>query len=286
MINLAVVWDISPEITRLFGVFPLRYYSLLFAGGLMLGYLVVKNIYKKEGLPMEQLDKLAFYVFIATILGARLGHCLFYEPEYYLRHPLEMILPFQITNGDFKFTGFQGLASHGGILGVFIAIYLFSRKTKIHFFKILDMVSIGGALTGAFIRLGNLMNSEIIGLPTGSNYGFIFKSVDNIPRHPAQLYESIAYFLIFILLFILYKIPTYKKKTGLIFGIFFTLLFIARFLIEFVKENQVNFEDDMAINMGQALSIPFILLGVGIMIWKWKTGEQKPKKKNNTFSYK
>lgn len=279
MINLAVVWEVSPEITRLFGVFPLRYYSLLFAGGLMLGYLVVKNIYKKEGLPMEQLDKLAFYVFIATILGARLGHCLFYEPEYYLRHPLEMILPFQITNGDFKFTGFQGLASHGGILGVFIAIYLFSRKTKIHFFKILDMVSIGGALTGAFIRLGNLMNSEIIGLPTGSNYGFIFKSVDNIPRHPAQLYESIAYFLIFILLFILYKIPTYKKKTGLIFGIFFTLLFIARFLIEFVKENQVNFEDDMAINMGQALSIPFILLGVGIMIWKWKTGEQKTKKK-------
>lgn len=278
MISSAIIWNVDPEITKLFGVFPLRYYSLLFAGGLMLGYVIVKRIYQKEGLSMEELDRLALYIFIATILGARLGHCLFYEPEYYLRHPLEMILPFSIQNGKFTFTGFQGLASHGGILGVFIAIWLWTRKSKVNFLRILDMVSNGGALTGAFIRLGNLMNSEIIGLPTGGDWGFIFKRVDDIPRHPAQLYESIAYFLIFILLFVLYRNDKIKRKQGFIFGLFFTLLFIARFLIEFVKENQVNFEEGLTLNMGQLLSIPFIILGLTIMWYSGKKLNTKSKK--------
>ena len=268
MFNLSITWNPDPVIFNLFGALPIRYYSLLFAGGLFLGYLVVKRMWVKEKLSLESLDKLAFYVFIATILGARLGHCLFYEPGYYLKHPLEMILPFNTQGGKFTYTGFQGLASHGGILGVFIAIWLFARKTKMDIFNVLDKVAIGGALTGAFIRLGNFMNSEILGKATGSDFGVIFKRVDNVVRHPAQLYESLAYFAIFILLFLLYKNKKFKRGDGFLFGLFFTLLFLARFLIEFFKINQVQFEEGMAFNMGQLLSIPFMIGGIAVMIWK------------------
>lgn len=270
MIQLAITWNADPVIFNLFGSFPIRYYSLLFAGGLFLGYLVVKRMWVKEKLSIESLDKLAFYVFIATILGARLGHCLFYEPAYYLKHPLQMILPFNFNGGEFTYTGFMGLASHGGILGVFIAIALFCRKTKMNIFTVLDKVAVGGALTGAFIRLGNFMNSEILGKATGSDYGVIFKKVDNVARHPAQLYESIAYFAIFVILFLLYRSKNFKRGDGFLFGLFFTLLFLARFVIEFFKINQVQFEEGMAYNMGQLLSIPFMLAGIAVMIWKWK----------------
>ena len=270
MIELAITWNIHPVIVELFGTFPIRYYSLLFAGGLLLGYMVVKGMWVKEKLSIEALDTLAFYVFIATVLGARLGHCLFYEPEYYLKHPLEMLLPFNFQGGTFNYTGFQGLASHGGILGVFIAIWLFCRKAKMDIFSVLDKVAVGGALTGAFIRLGNFMNSEILGKATGTDYGIIFKRVDNVVRHPAQLYEAAAYLLIFILLFVLYRNKKSKRGHGFLFGLFFTLLFIARFIIEFFKINQVSFEDAMTYNMGQMLSIPFIIAGVAVMIWKRK----------------
>lgn len=267
MTQLAITWDIDPVIVELFGVLPIRYYSLLFAGGLFLGYLIVKRMWTLEKLPIDNLDKLAFYIFVATILGARLGHCLFYEPEYYLKHPLQMILPFNFNDG-FQYTGFQGLASHGGILGVFISIWLFARKTKMDIFNILDKVAVAGSLTGAFIRLGNLMNSEILGKATGSDYGVIFKRVDSVVRHPAQLYESVAYFSIFILLFYLYKKKPFKVKDGFLFGLFFTLLFISRFVIEFFKINQVSFEEGMTYNMGQLLSIPFIIAGIAVMFWK------------------
>jgi prolipoprotein diacylglyceryl transferase len=160
----------------------------------------VKQLWEKEGWEIDELDKLTKYVFIATLVGARLGHCLFYEPDYFLAHPLEIFLPFKIKQGEFIFTGFQGLASHGGILAVFIAIWLFSRKSKLNFFSILDKVAVGGVLTGAFIRLGNFMNSEIIGKPTNADYGVIFKKVDNLLRHPSQLYEAMAYLVIFIIL--------------------------------------------------------------------------------------
>jgi len=227
-------------------------------------------MYKKEGLPLDNLDTLAFYIFVATVLGARLGHCLFYEPEYYLKHPLEMILPFSTAGGKFQYTGFQGLASHGGILGVFIAIWLYCRKTKEPFMGVLDKVAVAGSLTGAFIRLGNFMNSEILGKASGSDFGVIFNRVDDVVRHPAQLYESIAYFMIFLLLFFLYRSKKFNPGKGFIFGLFFTLLFVARFSIEFFKINQVAFEEGMSYNMGQLLSIPFILFGLAVMFWKRK----------------
>lgn len=263
------IWDIDPEIVNLFGKISIRYYSLLFAGGLLLGYQVAKRFFIKDGFSIEHIEKLALYIFIATVLGARIGHCLFYEPEYYLNHPLEMILPFTF-DGGFKFTGFQGLASHGGIFGVFLAISLFCWQTKNNFFSVLDKVAVGGSFTAVFIRLANFMNSEIIGKPTGSEYGVVFKRVDEVIRHPAQLYESGAYLLIFFILLYLYMKHRNRFNEGFIFGLFFTLLFISRFLIEFFKINQVAFEDNLTYNMGQLLSIPFIVGGIVVMVWKWK----------------
>ena len=150
----AIVWDIDPELINLFGIFSVRYYSLLFVGGLVLGYLVVKNIYQREGLPIDDLETLATYIFIATVLGARLGHCLFYEPDYYLSRPLEMLLPFRFGENGFEVTGYRGLASHGGILGVFIAIWWYCRKTKTPLLAVLDRVAIGGALAAVFYPFG------------------------------------------------------------------------------------------------------------------------------------
>jgi phosphatidylglycerol:prolipoprotein diacylglycerol transferase len=265
---MQVEWDVNPEIIRLFDVISIRYYSLLFISGLLLGLHVVKRLWERDNWQISKLNRLSTFVFIATIVGARLGHCLFYEPQYYLSHPLEIILPITTQNGKLEFTGFQGLASHGGILAVFIAIWLFSRKSKLKFFSILDKVSIGGALTAVFIRLGNFMNSEIIGMPTNSNFGVIFKRVDNVLRHPGQLYEAFAYLIIFLIILFVYK-DKHKRKDGFVFGLFFTLLFISRFLLEYFKINQVQFEEGMIINMGQALSIPFILLGITIMIMKY-----------------
>lgn len=260
------IWDIDPEIINLFGNFSLRYYSLLFVGGIVVGFFIVKRMHEKEGLPTETLDALSTYIIIATVLGARLGHCLFYEPEYYLQHPLEMLLPFNFDGGKFNFTGYTGLASHGGIFAVFVAIYLYSRKTKSDLFSLLDKISVAGALAGAFIRLGNFFNSEILGKATDGAFGVVFKRVDSIPRHPAQLYEAIAYFLIFLTLLMLYNKTDLRHKKGFIFGLFFALLFLSRFVIEFFKINQVSFEDGWVFNMGQLLSIPFMLVGILIMI--------------------
>lgn len=261
-----VTWNIDPVFINL-GPLSIRYYSLLFGGGLVLGYHIVKKMYSKEGRSIEDLDRLTLYIFIGTVLGARLGHCLFYEPDYYLSHPLEMILPFRWGADGFEFTGYQGLASHGGILAVFIAIWIHCRQSGASFFNVLDKVSVAGALAGCFIRLGNFMNSEILGKATDGSWGVIFERVDNIPRHPAQLYEALAYFLIFLLLKYLYGTDM-KKREGLIFGLFFTLLFIARFVIEFFKINQVAFEEGMSLNMGQWLSVPFIVGGIGVILWR------------------
>jgi len=267
-----IEWGIDPQI---FDGLPFRYYSILFVTGLALGYWVVKRIYEREKLSVEDLDRLAFYIFIGTVVGARLGHCLFYEPDYYLSRPWEMILPIKIEDSGVRFTGFLGLASHGGILGVFIAIWLYCRKTKTKIFSVLDKVAIGGSLTAVFIRLGNFMNSEILGKATGGDYGVIFTRVDQIPRHPAQLYESFAYLLIFIALSLYYRKRGKDYQDGFVFGLFFSLLFIARFTIEFFKENQVAFEDNLSFNMGQLLSIPFIIAGFTVMWWKRKGGKAK-----------
>lgn len=284
MLSLFINWDISPEIFNLGGI-SIRYYGLLFAVAFILGYKVEEKMFKSEGLPMAWLDKLWLYVAIATIVGARLGHCIFYDWAYYSQHPLEMILPVRFSP-EFKFTGYQGLASHGAATGIIAGLWYYSRKvSKKSIFWILDRAVIPIALAGFFIRTGNLMNSEIVGLPTNMPWGFRFMNSDlpnpELPRHPAQLYEAICYLFSFFVLMYLYWRTNVKKKMGFIFGAFLILIFSARFIIEFVKEVQEPWEAGMALNMGQILSIPFILVGI-FMLWyskKWPDeGEKKGKK--------
>ena len=259
-------WNLDSEIFWITDSFPIKYYGLLFATGLIMAYLVVKRIYIKENIPVESLDKLLTYIVIGTILGARLGHCFFYEPEYYLQNPLEILLPIKKIGDSYKFVGFQGLASHGGAIGVFIAIIAYCRKYKTKLLNLLDRISIGIPITAAFIRLGNFMNSEIYGKPTNGNWGIVFQKNDLIPRHPTQLYEAFSYLLIFVILYVTYHSKKVNKTIGLIFGLFLALLFFARFIIEFFKENQVNFENGMFLNMGQILSIPFVLTGLYLIM--------------------
>jgi prolipoprotein diacylglyceryl transferase len=237
-------------------------------GGLVLCIYILGWIFKKEHIPQAHLEKLAVYGVIGIFVGARLAHCLFYEPSYYFSHPLEIILPIQSTaEGGYKFTGFQGLASHGGTLGLIIALIVYSRKTKESILKTVDLLAIVAPLGACFIRLANLMNSEIIGIPTNVSWAFIFDRVDQVPRHPAQLYEAICYILIFGLMIYLYKTKREILKNGFFFGLVITLIFVARFFIEFIKEKQVPFEAQMQFDMGQLLSIPFIVLGIGFMIY-------------------
>jgi len=268
MIAALIHWNISPEITKLFGVFPVRYYGLLFAMGIAAAYYVMARIYKKEGIPPEQFERLAIYTILGTFIGARLGHFIFYQPEYFWKAPIEIFLPIAKIDGAYRFVGFGGLASHGGTLGILIAIILYCRKTKLGFLWVVDRLAIVAPLTSAFIRIGNFMNSEIIGKPTGEGYGIIFQRVDNLPRHPAQLYEAVSYLVIFCVMLFLYK--KNNRPSGFMFGIFLILLFSARFCIEFFKEDQVAFEQGMALNMGQWLSIPFILAGIALALYKNK----------------
>ena len=220
-----LTWNVDPVIYWITDSFPLKYYGILFATGLMIGYLIVKRIYQKENIPVENLEKLSTYIVIGTLLGARLGHCFFYDFSYYSHNLIEIVLPIKKIGETYKFIGFQGLASHGGVIGVLIAIILYSRKYKTDLLWIFDRVAIAGPVAGAFIRLGNFMNSEIYGKPTNENWGVIFQKDDLIPRHPTQLYEASAYFLIFGILLYLYKSKKIIKPNGLIFGVFLTLLF-------------------------------------------------------------
>jgi len=278
MILNYINWNADPEIINIFGI-SIRYYGLLFVSGLILCIFVLGWIYKRENIPSEHLEKLSIYGMIGILIGARLGHCLFYEPSYYLSHPLEMILPITFPpEGGIKFSGYQGLASHGGVLGVLIALYIYSRKTKHSMIDTLDLIAVVAGLSFGFIRLGNFMNSEIIGMPTTLPWAVIFERVDNIPRHPAQLYEAISYFIIFTIMMLLYKKMRTRLKNGFLFGLGTVLFFTARFVIEFAKENQVGFEDGMALNMGQLLSLPFIVVGIGFIIY----GLIKTRKSLNT----
>lgn len=267
MIINFIRWNIDPEIIKIFGI-TLRYYGILFVGGLILCIYILNWIFKKEGIPLEKLEKLSIYGMIGIFAGARLGHCLLYDPSYYLNHPLEMFLPIQQTiGGGYEFTGYQGLASHGGIIGLIIALIIYAKRTKEPIIKTIDLIAIVAPLGGCFIRLANLMNSEIIGIPTNVPWAFIFVRVDNLPRHPAQLYEAIAYLAIFGLLFYLYQTKRDKLQNGFFFGLALSLNFIARFFIEFIKERQVPFEAQMQLDMGQLLSIPFVLVGLGFIIY-------------------
>ncbi len=250
-----IYWNVNPEI------FPnsfihIRWYGLFFVIAFYLGYFIMSKFFKKEGYSIELLDKLTIYMLVATIVGARLGHCFFYEPDYFLKHPLEILMVWK-----------GGLASHGAAIAILLAIYLFVKKyPEFTFLQLIDRISITVALAGFWIRMGNLMNSEIYGVSTTLPWGFIFvRNLETEPKHPTQIYEALAYLLIFIFLISYYYKKQGKTTHGLIFSYFLIAVFTARFFIEIIKENQVPFEEHLPLNMGQILSIPFIL--AGIVLW-------------------
>lgn len=257
-----ITWNVSDEIFRIdlpvFGSVALRWYGLLFASGFVLGQLILARIYRAEKVAEKWVDVITLYMIIGTVVGARLGHCLFYEPEVYLKDPIRIL---KVWEG--------GLASHGATVGILLALYLYSRKFKFDYLWVLDRIVIVVALGGALIRLGNLMNSEIVGKATDVPWAFIFlrnHEFAQVPRHPAQLYESISSFIIFVCLLLLWRQRKQFTPRGRIFGLFVVVLFSLRFLYEFLKEPQVGFEESMALNMGQLLSIPLVLAGLYILI--------------------
>lgn len=252
---LVIPWDVNPEIFRI-GSFAVRWYGLLFASSFLFGYIILQKIFKNENLSESVLDRLTIYVAIGVIVGARLGHCFFYEPGYYLSHPGEIL---KIWHG--------GLASHGAAVGIILAIWLFIRKEKKDFTWAIDRVAIVVALSGFFIRTGNLMNSEIYGIETTVPWGFVFlQNGETAPKHPTQIYEALAYLIIFGILMWLYWREKGEYIQGTLISLTLILIFVARFFIEFLKEDQVAFEASMPLNMGQLLSIPFIILG-GIWLY-------------------
>ncbi|MFW5805270.1 MAG: prolipoprotein diacylglyceryl transferase [Bacteroidales bacterium] len=263
----SIRWDVDPVIIEI-GNFGLRYYSLFFALAFILSYIIVKYMFNKENIPVKELDNLLIYVLIGGLAGARIGHCLFYDWAYFSQHPLEIFLPVQFQP-EFRFIGFRGLASHGGAIGILIALIFFVHKSTMkNYLYVLDRVAIPTALAGAFIRLGNLMNSEIYGHETDLPWGFIFvRNGDTLASHPTQIYEALAYIITFVVLMWLYKQRWQKQQHGFFLGLFLIMIFMARFFIEFVKEVQVGFEQNMLLNMGQILSIPFILAGIALLVY-------------------
>lgn len=260
-----ITWDVSPEIFTvtlpLIGDLTIRWYGLLFAASFLIGFKIMEYIFKNEKKSQDDLNDLLWYMLIGTVVGARLGHCLFYNPEYYLSNPLEILKTWK-----------GGLASHGAAIGIVTAIHMYSKKKVGQpFLWVMDRVVITVALAGFFIRTGNLMNSEIIGTVTNVPWAFKFVNAyttnPELPRHPAQLYEAFSYLSIFIILIKKYKSSWKSLNNGHLFGLFLVLIFIARFIIEFFKENQSSFEQGMILNMGQILSIPLILWGFYLLFF-------------------
>jgi prolipoprotein diacylglyceryl transferase len=259
-----LTWDVSPILINL-GPLSVRWYGLLFALGFIIGYEIFLWIYKVEGKKQKDLDNFTVVMILSTVIGARLGHCFFYEPEFYLSHPIEILAVWK-----------GGLASHGAAIGILLGIWIYtSYKKEYKFLWILDRLVITVALAGALIRLGNFFNSEILGMPATVPWAIIFAKVDMVPRHPAQLYESIAYFIIFIVLILMYK--NYKKDLpeGRLFGIFLTFVFGARFIIEYMKERQSDLEINMILHLGQLLSIPFIIAGIYFWVRSYRFKQLK-----------
>lgn len=270
-----VIWDPSPTAFSL-GSLEVRWYSLFWCLGLALSYLVVMFLYKHQRIEKEKFDPLFLYCFVGILLGARLGHCLFYEPGYFLSHPLEMLLPIRkLSDGSWKFTGYAGLASHGGTLGLMLALWLYVKRWKVNLLRVLDNIAVATPICACCIRLGNLMNSEIVGKLSGSGYGFVFvQNNESLPRHPGQLYEAIAYLLFFFVGIALYHSRPRRAGSGYFFGFCLTAIFTFRFFVEFFKEVQETWEmalqQTIGLNQGQLLSIPFILLGLYCMCGgKW-----------------
>ncbi len=284
--ELFIIWNPSLSIG------PFRWYSLCWLIGLALAYMVVKRLYKEQKIKDELFDPLFIYCFLGILIGARLGHCIFYQPDYFLtsgKGIVEMLLPIHfLADGGWKFTGYEGLASHGGTLGLMIALWLYVKKSKLSIWRVLDNIAIATGITACFIRLGNLMNSEIIGKITDVPWAFIFERVDTMPRHPGQLYEAIAYAILFGIMWTIYKKrstfnvqrstfnvqrstfnvqrSTFNVGSGWYFGFCLTYIFTFRFFIEYTKEIQEAFEASLPIDMGQILSIPFIIIGVVCML--------------------
>ena len=238
------------------GPLAIRWYGLCFAAAFILGYRVVHGIYKKENKPLADLDSLLIYMVAGTVIGARLGHVLFYDPSYYMAHPLEIIM---IWKG--------GLASHGGTLGIIIAIYFYSRKHADQpYLWLLDRLAIPAALGACFIRIGNFFNSEILGLPSNLPWAIVFERIDDIPRHPVQLYESVTYLVIFIILMTMYKQLFDRLKDGILLGTMMILIFGMRFFLEFIKEHQAAYADNFVISVGQWLSVPMVIAGIVLLV--------------------
>jgi prolipoprotein diacylglyceryl transferase len=262
---LSIHWNVDPELFSI-GTFRIGYYNILFVLGFIIGYYIVRSFFRREQLQTKILEGLLYTLFISAAIGARLGHCFFYDPVHYLTHPLEIL---KIWEG--------GLASHGGSIGVLIGVWLFVRKHRpkygFDYIWLLDRIAIPTALAACSIRLGNLMNSEIYGVETSLPWGFIFARFETVPKHPTQIYEALCYLFTFFLLLWLYRKFLPKLKTGTILGLFLILIFTSRFFIEFIKNPQVEFEHGMALDMGQWLSIPFILLGVGLLAYSYTKGK-------------
>jgi len=275
MLKAYIHWNPSPEFFTIPGIdWPVRWYGLMWALAFICSHFFMNRIYKAEGRTEKALDTLTLYIILGTILGARLGHCLFYGPwfdefnaqgilinEGYLSHPLNILKVYE-----------GGLASHGGALGILIAMWLYCRKEKENLLWLFDRLVVVVPLAAMFIRIGNLINSEIIGTVTNVPWAFVFEREDHLPRHPAQLYEAIYCLFLFVLMYWLWKNKREQFGPGFMFGLLCVLLFIERFIDEFFKENQVAFEGGLPINMGQILSLPFIAIGLFMM---WRSFKQK-----------
>ncbi len=265
-----VHWNVDPVMFHI-GSFGLRYYSLGFLFAFLFGYIILNWMYKREQVESKYLDSLVMWMFLAVLVGARLGHCLFYEPDYFCtsEHWLEIFLPFNMKTG--QYTGYQGLASHGAAVAVIAMVWLYCRKYHMNAWWVFDRLVIVVALGGAFVRLGNLFNSEIYGVETSLPWGFVFeRNGETVPKHPTQLYESLSYFLIFLCCLWAYIKKDGKLHNGRLFGYWLVALFGVRILIEFIKEEQVDFEKGMSLDMGQWLSIPLVLMGVVLVVLSYK----------------
>lgn len=256
---LFINWNIDPEIFAI-GPVSIRWYGLLFASGFLFGQRIMAHIFKVENVKESLLDSLLLTMVVSTVLGARIGHFAFYEPSVFMNDPLQVIRP-----------PFAGLASHGALIGILLALFVYARTQKMHFFWLTDRMVIVAALGGFFIRLGNLMNSEIVGKVTDVPWGFLFlrntEFLPVYPRHPAQLYESLSCLVLFGVLYYLWNRFRGQLPQGILLGIFIIWVFGLRFLFEYLKENQEAFEAGLPFNMGQILSVPAVLLGIGIMIY-------------------
>jgi len=260
-IHSFIYWNADPDLVR-FGPITIRWYGLFFATAFFSGFYMVQRMFKSENKEDKDLDTLLFYIMSGTIIGARLGHTLFYDPIYYLGHPLEIL---SVWKG--------GLASHGGAAGIIISLYLFSRRRNEYpFIFLLDRIAIPSLFGGALVRIGNFFNSEIIGMPSKVPWAIVFERIDTMPRHPAQLYEAAAYLLLFSTAIYLYRSGSVKRMPGLMTGFYFASVFSARFFIEFVKTRQAAYGIDLPLSVGQMLSIPFIAAGITLLVVSLKRG--------------